>query len=68
MSDEQGKPRSEADAALQKEILLGREFNLADAIGRMAGPGIRKGSSSLVYSELTGLMNKEPQMRRPNSN
>jgi hypothetical protein len=47
MSDEQGKPRSEADAALQKEILLGREFNLADAIGRMAGPGIMKGVSPI---------------------
>jgi hypothetical protein len=45
MSDEQAKPRSEADAALQREILLGREFNLADAIGRMAGPGIMKGVS-----------------------
>ena len=45
MSDDQTKPRSEADAALQREILQGREFTLADAIGRMAGPGIMKGVS-----------------------
>jgi hypothetical protein len=38
MSDDEAKPRSEADAALQREILQGREFTLADAIGRMAGP------------------------------
>jgi hypothetical protein len=45
MSVDQAKPRSEADAALQREILQGREFTLADAIGRMAGPGIMKGVS-----------------------
>jgi hypothetical protein len=45
MSDDQAKPLSDADAALQREILQGREFTLADAIGRMAGPGIMKGVS-----------------------
>jgi hypothetical protein len=45
MNDDQAKPRSKADAALEREILLGREFTLADAIGRMAGPGIMKGVS-----------------------
>jgi hypothetical protein len=45
MSDDEAKRPSEADAALQREILQGREFSLADAIGRMAGPGIMKGVS-----------------------
>ena len=45
MSDEPAKRPSEADAQLQREILQGREFSLADAIGRMAGPGIMKGVS-----------------------
>lgn len=47
MSDNQDKVLSEADAALQREILQGREFTLADAIGRMAGPDIMKGVSPI---------------------
>jgi hypothetical protein len=54
MSDEQAKPQSEADAALQREILQGREFSLADAIGRMAGPGIMKGVSPVSPLEQAG--------------
>jgi hypothetical protein len=45
MSDEQSKPRSQADADLEREILEGRKFSLAEAIGRLAGPGIMKGVS-----------------------
>jgi hypothetical protein len=48
MSDDQAKHQSEADAALQREILQRREFTLADAIGRMAGPGIMKGVSPIT--------------------
>ena len=45
MSDDKEKQRSEADAALEREIREGRTFNLAEAIGRMAGPGGMKGQS-----------------------
>jgi hypothetical protein len=45
LSGKQDKPRSEADAALEREILKGRKFTLAEAIGRMAGPGAMKGES-----------------------
>jgi hypothetical protein len=48
MSDDQAKRQSEANAALQREILQGREFTLADAIGQMAGPGIMKGVSPIT--------------------
>jgi len=45
MSDDQKKPRSEADAELEREILKERKFTLAEAIGRLAGPGAMKGES-----------------------
>jgi hypothetical protein len=45
MSDDQDAERSKAAADLQREILAGREFTLADAIGRLAGPGLMKGVS-----------------------
>jgi broad specificity phosphatase PhoE len=45
MSDDQPKPKSEADAALEREIRDGRKFSLAEAIGRLAGPGMMKGVS-----------------------
>ena len=45
MSDDLDKQPSEADAELEREILKGRKFNLAEAIGRMAGPGAMKGES-----------------------
>lgn len=44
MSNEK-KPRSEADAELEREILRERKFTLAEAIGRLAGPGAMKGES-----------------------
>jgi hypothetical protein len=45
MSDKQEKQRSEADAELEREILKERKFTLAEAIGRLAGPGAMKGES-----------------------
>ena len=45
MSNEEPKRRSEADAELEREIRDGRKFSLAEAIGRLAGPGMMKGVS-----------------------
>lgn len=45
MSEKQSKARSEADAELEREIRQGRKFSLAEAIGRLAGPGMIKGVS-----------------------
>ena len=36
-----------ADAALEREIRLGRKFNARDALARMAGPGALKGASPI---------------------
>lgn len=48
MSDERKSQRSEADAELEREILKERRFSLAEAIGRMAGPGAMKGESPIT--------------------
>jgi hypothetical protein len=48
MSDDQGQPCSEADAALQREILEGRKFTLEEAVARMVGPGAMKGESPVA--------------------
>jgi hypothetical protein len=48
MSDNPNKQRSQSDAELEREIRQGREFTLADAIGRMAGPGAMKGASPVT--------------------
>jgi hypothetical protein len=48
VSDDQAKRPSEVDAALKRGFLQGREFTLADVIGRMAGPGIMKGASPVT--------------------
>ena len=45
MSNNQDKQQSEADAELEREIRRGREFSQAEAIGRLAGPGMMKGAS-----------------------
>jgi hypothetical protein len=45
MSADQPERRSQADADLEREIREGRKFTLAEAIGRMAGPGALKGVS-----------------------
>jgi len=51
MSTDQNKQRSEADAKLEQEIRQERKFNLAEAIGRMAGPGAMKGVSPIPRLE-----------------
>src|SRR6516165_9419656 len=48
MSDDQPKRRTEADAELEREIRAERKFTLAEAIGRMAGPGAMKGVSPVT--------------------
>jgi hypothetical protein len=48
MSEQQDKHRSEADAALEREIRQGRKFTLEEAIGRLAGPGAMKGASPIT--------------------
>jgi hypothetical protein len=45
MSNDPPKRPSEADAELEREIRAERKFSLAEAIGRMAGPGAMKGVS-----------------------
>ena len=44
MTDD-AKRQSEADAALEREIRLGRKFNARDLMARLAGPGAMKGAS-----------------------
>jgi hypothetical protein len=51
MSDNPNKQRSEADAELEREIRKGRKFDLAEAIGRLAGPGAMKGVSPVPRTE-----------------
>ena len=48
MSEQQRKPRSQADEELEREIRQGRKFSLAEAIGRLAGPGMMKGVSPVT--------------------
>jgi hypothetical protein len=48
MNEEQEPQRSEADAELEREILTGRKPTLAEAIGRLAGPGAMKGESPVT--------------------
>lgn len=45
MSNDQPKRKSERDAELEREICKERTFSLAEAIGRLAGPGAMKGES-----------------------
>jgi hypothetical protein len=47
MSNED-KPRSEADAELEREIREGRKFTLEEAVARMVGPGGMKGTSPIT--------------------
>jgi hypothetical protein len=51
MSDEQPKRPMISDADLQREIREGRKFSLAEAIGRMAGPGAMKGTSPITSKQ-----------------
>lgn len=45
------KPRSEADAQLEREVRADRKFSLAESIGRLAGPGSMKGASPLARTQ-----------------
>jgi hypothetical protein len=51
MSDNKGEQRSETDAELEREIRKERKFTVAEAIGRMAGPGAMKGASPVTREE-----------------
>jgi hypothetical protein len=48
MCDNPQAARSEADAEVEREILLGRKFSLEEAIARLAGPGALKGESPVA--------------------
>jgi hypothetical protein len=48
MSEEQPKRPSDADADLEREVRKERKFSLAEAIGRLAGPGMMKGTSPIT--------------------
>jgi hypothetical protein len=47
--------RSDADAELEREIRHERKFTLAEAIGRMAGPGAMKGESPIPRMQQAGV-------------
>jgi hypothetical protein len=55
MSDNKDKQRSDADAELEREIRKERKFTLAEAIGRMAGPGAMKGVSPVTRKQQAGV-------------
>jgi len=48
MSDNKNPQQSQADAELEREIRKGQKFTVAEAIGRMAGPGAMKGVSPVT--------------------
>jgi hypothetical protein len=48
MNDEEQQRKSAADAELEREIRKERKFSLAEAIGRLAGPGSMKGASPIA--------------------
>jgi hypothetical protein len=51
MCNEQPKHPSDADADLEREIRKERKFSLAEAIGRLAGPGMMKGVSPVTRQQ-----------------
>jgi hypothetical protein len=55
MSADEKKQRSEADAELEREIRKERKFTLAEAIGRLAGPGAMKGVSPIAPMQQAGV-------------
>ena len=48
MSNDPRERSPESDADLEREIRAQRKFSLAEAIGRMAGPGMMKGVSPVT--------------------
>src|SRR5262249_59122947 len=55
MSDNKDSERSQADAELEREIRKERKFTLAEAIGRLAGPGSMKGESPVTRLQQAGV-------------
>ncbi len=53
MSHDNDKRCSEADLELELEVRSGRKFTVAEAIGRMAGPGAMKGVSPVTRGQQT---------------
>lgn len=53
MSDvpEQPSSASDADRELEREIRRGREYSMAEALGRLAGPGGMKGGSPVLRQQ-----------------
>jgi hypothetical protein len=51
MGDDQSKRRVEIDPDLERDIREGRKFSLAEAIGRLAGPGMMKGVSPATQKQ-----------------
>jgi hypothetical protein len=48
MSDTPDRPPAQTDADLERAVRAERKFSLAEAIGRMAGPGAMKGASPVT--------------------
>lgn len=48
MNEDDKSKSDEADAQLEREIRRDRKFSLAEAIGRMGGPGATKGGSPVT--------------------
>lgn len=48
MSNDSPPQKKQADADLEREVRAERKFSLAEAIGRMAGPGAMKGASPVT--------------------
>lgn len=51
MNEHDQQRRAETDAELEREIRKERKFTLAEAIGRLAGPGAMKGASPIARKQ-----------------
>jgi hypothetical protein len=51
MSDDRDPQQAEEDAELEQEVREGRKFTVAEAIGRLAGPGAMKGESPIARTQ-----------------
>ena len=47
MDNQPPQPPADAGIDLEREIRQGRSFSMAEALGRMAGPGVMKGASPI---------------------
>ena len=57
--DEEKRSKEEKDAELLRESLVGRKFTIAEAIGRLAGPGMMKGVSPITGKEQADVVIQE---------